>query len=29
MIEVATPVVEAASAFVPVAFDASGFIGLR
>lgn len=28
-IEVATPVVEAASAFVPVAFDSSGFIGLR
>jgi len=28
-VEVATPVVEAASAFLPVAFDASGFIGLR
>jgi len=28
-IEVAMPVVDAASAFLPVAFDASGFIGLR
>ena len=28
-IEVATPVIEAASDFAPVAFDASGFIGLR
>jgi hypothetical protein len=28
-VQVATPVIEAATPFEPVAFDSSGFIGLR